>query len=410
MEFYNTVLDNGLTVIGEQRESAVSVGLGFFVRTGARDETPEVSGVSHFLEHMMFKGTARRSALDVTYALGAIGAQANAYTSEEATVYYMAILPEYFNKGIELLCDMLRPSLDPHEFFTEKKVILEEIALYEDRPTYVLYEKALATHFGAHLAGNSVLGTHDSVSALSRAQMKYYFDERYSPSNLIFAASGQFDWAKVVDAAEKYCGKWERFETSRELSRHEPVKTVETITKDNLQRAHVCMLSAGPAARDESRYAAQLLSCVLGDRGGSALYWALVDTGIAEGASVDIDDMDGTGVVMGFITVSPDRLKEAVAIYTDVVSKPLEFSDEDLLRAKTKVQTRLVLEGESSMRRLMAIGNNWLYREAYSTLQEEIEKFDSVTREEIAAVAAEYSFVPETVVRLVAPEFVDSID
>ena len=143
LKFKSTVLKNGLRVVGEQRSSAVSSALGFFVKTGARDEEADVSGVSHFLEHMMFKGTEKRSALDITYQLGAMGAQANAYTSEENTVYYAAVLPEYFSDALELLSDMLRPALTEEEFKVEKKVILEEIALYQDRPTHVLFEASV---------------------------------------------------------------------------------------------------------------------------------------------------------------------------------------------------------------------------------------------------------------------------
>jgi predicted Zn-dependent peptidase len=140
--YKQTQLKNGLTVIGESNPANVSSAIGFFVRTGARDETPAESGLSHFLEHMMFKGTPTRSAIDINMALGNLGAQANAFTSEENTVYYAAVIPERFSEMQELLSDMLRPALDPNEFDMEKKVILEEIALYQDRPHFFLFENA----------------------------------------------------------------------------------------------------------------------------------------------------------------------------------------------------------------------------------------------------------------------------
>src|SRR5258708_1167985 len=152
-------LKNGLTLIGEPNSANKSAAVGFFVRTGARDEVGKEAGISHFLEHMMFKGTEKRSSLDITYQLGNIGAQANAYTSEENTVYYSAIIAEFFSEIVELLCDMLRPALDRDEFNLEKKVILEEIALYQDRPQFYLFENAISTYFNSHTPGNSVLGT-----------------------------------------------------------------------------------------------------------------------------------------------------------------------------------------------------------------------------------------------------------
>src|SRR3990167_4020837 len=139
---YEHTLSNGLKLIGERNSASKSAAIGFFVKTGARDETSQESGVSHFLEHMMFKGTARRNALQIALELGNLAAKANAYTSEECTVFFSAVLPEYLPAMTDLLCDMLRSSIDPKEFEVEKKVILEEIALYKDRPAYYLFERA----------------------------------------------------------------------------------------------------------------------------------------------------------------------------------------------------------------------------------------------------------------------------
>src|SRR2546422_620620 len=134
MHFHHHTLANGLTLVGETSPSARSAALGFFVRTGARDETPEVSGVSHFLEHMVFKGTPRRSAFDVNRDFDRIGADYNAYTSEEPTVFHAAVLPEYLPQALDILADILRPSLRDEDFQTEKQVIIEEIGMYEDQP------------------------------------------------------------------------------------------------------------------------------------------------------------------------------------------------------------------------------------------------------------------------------------
>src|SRR5205823_9294917 len=170
--FHSQVLSNGLPVIGETSPSARSVALGFFVRTGARDETPEVSGVSHFLEHMVFKGTPRRSALDVNRDFDRIGAHYNAFTSEENTVFYAAILPEYIPQAVDILADILRPSLRQDDFDMEKNVIIEEIGMYEDQPMWSAYDRAKRAYFADHPLGNSILGTPQSVAALTREQMR----------------------------------------------------------------------------------------------------------------------------------------------------------------------------------------------------------------------------------------------
>src|SRR6516162_2016575 len=173
--FHSHVLSNGLQIIGETSPSARSVALGFFVRTGARDETGEVSGVTHFLEHMVFKGTPRRTALDVNRDFDRIGAHYNAFTSEENTVFYAAILPEYLPQAVDVLADILRPSLRNDDFDMEKNVIIEEIGMYEDQPMWSAYDHAKKHYFVGHPLGNSILGTPESITALTRDQMAAYF-------------------------------------------------------------------------------------------------------------------------------------------------------------------------------------------------------------------------------------------
>src|SRR6478752_88160 len=159
MPFHTHKLPNGLQLIGETSPSARSVALGFFVSTGSRDETPEVSGVTHFLEHMVFKGTPHRSSFDVNRDFDKIGASYNAFTSEENTVFYAAILPEYLPQAVDILADILRPSLRGEDFDVEKKVIIEEIGMYDDQPTWCAYDRARKAFFADHALGNTILGT-----------------------------------------------------------------------------------------------------------------------------------------------------------------------------------------------------------------------------------------------------------
>src|SRR3954470_14798902 len=163
MPFHHQKLANGLTIIGETSPAAKSAAVGFFVRTGSRDETPEVSGVSHFLEHMVFKGTPRRSAFDVNRDFDRIGADYNAFTSDENTVFYASVLPRYVPQAVDILADILRPSLRGEDFDMEKNVIINEIGRYDDQPMWAAYDQARKLHFGEHKLGNSVLGTKKSI-------------------------------------------------------------------------------------------------------------------------------------------------------------------------------------------------------------------------------------------------------
>ena len=198
-----------------KQPSARSVALGFFVRTGSRDETADVSGVTHFLEHMVFKGTPRRSALDVNRDFDRIGAHYNAFTSEENTVFYAAILPEYLPQAVDILADILRPSLRTDDFDMEKNVIIEEIGMYEDQPMWSAYDSAKRVYFGEHPLGNSILGTPDSIRALTRDQMHAYFERRYVAPNITVVAAGRFDWPDFVREVESRCAGWNTGPTGR---------------------------------------------------------------------------------------------------------------------------------------------------------------------------------------------------
>ncbi len=388
--YHKKVLGNGLTVLGETNSSNVSCAIGYFVRTGARDETAAESGVSHFLEHMMFKGTPSRSALEINLELGNLGAQANAFTSEENTVYYASVIPESFRAMQELLSDMLRPSLDPGEFDMEKKVILEEIALYQDRPHFYLFENALKDYFGKHGAGNSVLGSHESVSAITQPQMVDYFRRRYSPSNMVLCATGNFNWDQFVADAERLTASWTDESTSRMLLRHSGKTSNVRYQKKNLNQCHAFLVSEGPSAQDPERYPLAILATIMGDSGGSRMYWELIDRGLAESASVDSDERDGCGCFTAYVSTTADKLDEVVKIARDILASPKNFSDGDLDRAKAKVVSRIVLDGELPMGRLMALGMEWQYRKESTPLRAIIERIQAISRSDIEKALARF--------------------
>ncbi len=385
IKIHEATLPNGLKIIGEHNPDAKSVALGFFVKTGARDETPKEAGISHFLEHMMFKGTATRSTFDITYQMGNMAAKSNAYTSEENTVYYAAVLPEYFSSLKELLADMLRPSLDPKEFDVEKKVILEEIALYKDRPHFFLFEHMLTDYFHSHPAGNSVLGSTDSISAVSRDEMKSYFDRRYVPSNMCVVAAGNFNWDDFKGDIEKYCGSWKNHDAPRKLAKfdYQPVK--KEYQKKDLNQAHLALMIPGPGVLDEARYPLGVLSVIIGDSAGSKLYWELIDSGLADSADLDHDERDDTGTIMVYASTEPERLELVKEKILKILDNPMDFSDDELQRAKTKLLTHVVLSGESTMGRMRSLGHEWLARKRIHNLSHDAEMIKKITREDIGA-------------------------
>src|SRR5690625_323118 len=253
-EFLRTVLPNGLTIIAERNMEASSFAAGWFVNTGSRDEKPRLAGVSHFLEHMMFKGTERRSASDINREFDELGATYNAYTSEERTVYYGAVLPEAQEPLLDLLTDMMRPALRQADFDIEKNVILEEIAMYEDSPLHRLFDRSGPLFHAGHPLGNSVLGTSESISALTCGQMDDYFRQRYAPDNLVLAVAGSFDWEEITGQVERLTAAWEPSATEREYGAFTPASGFVTETDPRLFRTHISLHAPGVSAQDPLRF------------------------------------------------------------------------------------------------------------------------------------------------------------
>jgi len=402
MEFQETKLDNGLSITAEINPNAASMAAGFFVRTGSRDESNEISGVSHFLEHMMFKGTNRRSAFDVNREFDHMGANYNAFTSEENTVYYGAVLPEFQTPLLDLLCDLMRPALREEDFNLEKNVILEEIALYQDMPHFRVYEELMTQHFSPHPLGNSILGTNESIQGLQLQKMCEYFRHRYSPGNLILVGVGRLDFDAFVDKASQMCLSWQAYDVSRKTSQVEASVVTKTLHDPRITREHIGLMSMAPSQQSEQRYAAELLACILGDATGSRLYYALIEPAIADEASTSFSPMDKSGGFLTFLSTNSDRASEALKIVQRELDKLMDScpNDQELQAAKNKIASGATLKGELPMGRLSSVGFDWVYRKQYLPLKEQIERLFAVTPQDLLEVARQYNLAQSTVVAL----------
>ena len=402
MEFRKTTLDNGLEIVAECNADASSTALGFFVKTGARDETDEVSGVSHFLEHMVFKGTPTRTAADVNREFDEMGAHYNAFTNEENTVFYAAVLPEYQDRTVALLGDILRPSLREEDFDTEKQVIIEEIRMYDDQPPFGADEKSRAAHYGTHPLGRSVLGTVESVTGLSARAMRDYFERRYSPGNIALVTCGRVDFDVLVASAERACGNWEPIQTGRQTP---PVRSrggVHVIHNEIATQQYAVQLADGPAATDDDRYPAKLLATVLGDETGSRLYWELVDPGLAEQASLSHYEYDGAGLFMTYLSCAPELIADNLALIRDIYDQVQDagIAKDELQQAKSKVSSRIVLSGERPRGRLFAVGGDWIQRREYRSVRDDLDAVAAIGPDDVSAVLAKYRLTNNTTVTI----------
>lgn len=402
MEFCKAVLDNGLEIVAERSPRAHSVALGFFVNTGARDETDAVAGVSHFLEHMAFKGTATRSADDVNREFDEMGAHYNAFTTEESTVYYAAVLPEQQEQAVELLADILRPALREEDFDVEKQVILEEIQMYEDQPPFGADEKCRAAHFDGHPLGRSVLGTMESVGQLPVEAMRDYFRRRYSPANITLVGAGRIDFDGLVASAQRWCGPWERVSGHRVIKPAARYPGFHVLSKETATQQYVVQLAAGPTATDPDRYPAKLLATVLGDDTGSRLYWELVDPGLAESASLGHSEYEGAGIFLTYLSCDPDRAAENVQRVLNLYrcAEAEGITAAELEQAKNKVSSRVVLSAERPRGRLFAIGSDWIQRREYRAIRDDLDAVAAITLDDVAAVLAKYPLSQSTTVTI----------
>ncbi len=279
MEFRQAILPCGMQVIAECEPQAITTAIGLFVRTGARDESVAESGISHFLEHLVFKGSTTRTAWDVNRELDELGGQGNAYTGEEQTCYHTTVLPRYQDRATRLLCDLLRPALRPEDIESERLVVLEEIAKYDDQPPFGAAERLSELYFGKHPLAGRVLGTTRSVSRLSIKMVRDYFERRYAANNVVCAAAGAVDFDGLVATLE---AESKTLLPARELSPRLPpaIPAFENGRCKKGRRkvpgtasAYVLRAAPAPSAQDPDRYVARIVSSLLGDEGSSRFFW-----------------------------------------------------------------------------------------------------------------------------------------
>lgn len=392
MEFRKHQLENGLQIVAEVNSNAYSLGVGCFVNTGSRDETPENNGVSHFLEHMMFKGTPNRNAWEINRDLDAIGARSNAMTSHERTIYYGAAAPDYQTELVEILTDIMRPTLEEEDFEVEKKVILEEIEMYDDQPPYGASDRCMAAWFGDHPLGMSILGPPETVSGLTPEQMRAYFDLRYSPANLTIAAAGCVNWNELVDQVERHCSSWRPFPAERNIEPVSGSPGMEIMHKEISTQEYVIQLANAPSNDHELRYASRMLATILGDDNGSRLYWELIESGLAEYAEVSVDEFAGAGLFSMFLSCAPHQTQSNLEIMSSVFRKVAQqgVTAAEIEQAKNKICSQIVLSSERPMSRLFSVGVNWLARGEYRTVKEIMNRYATVTADQIMEVLQQF--------------------
>ncbi|UCD36037.1 MAG: insulinase family protein [Nitrospiraceae bacterium] len=383
------LLRNTIPVLMETAREVHSVCIGIWVKVGARNESAEKNGISHFLEHMFFKGTARRTAQDIAAEVDTLGAELNAYTSSEYTLYYIKVLDEFMEQGLDLLTDIVMHSLFPEEDIEkEKNIVHEEIKMIEDNPADYVYELFGKNIWGCAGLGQPVLGTTDTISSFTRRDLIGHIERFYGAENIIVACSGNFSEQLLLDHLNRTLGELEKRGGLGQQAPSLFSGKVDVITKD-LSESHICLGLEGLPYSSEERYAMHLLNTVLGSGISSRLFQNIREK---RGLVYSIYSYHAAYVDTGLWAVyaGTDRrhLCDVLNITMDEIKGlPETITEEELRRSKSQLKGNLILALESTSNKMTNIAKQEIYYGKYYSPAEIIEMVDSVSLGQVKQLA-----------------------
>ena len=382
----------GVTVVTETVPAVRSVAVGCWLDTGSRDERPREAGAAHFLEHLLFKGTDRLSARDISETFDAIGAQSNAFTSKERTCFWAHLLDSELDTGMDLLAEMLqRPAFRPHEIDSERQVVIEEINMNEDDPSDTALETFIRTMFSSHYLGPPVLGTRDSIGAMTGDDLAGYWGRRYGSDSCVVAVAGNVQHERVMELVEKHFGEWDTPETGRPLQDvvlETPVRTM-VVWRDT-EQAHLAMGGLSITASDEARFALSAMQHILGGGMSSRLFQKIrEERGLAYAVHSFSMPFTETGAWGVYVGTTPATVPEVMEILiTEIVAMAERgVTEAELERAKGHMRGSLALSMEDTQTRMVRLGRNHLCGLPQLSLDERLARIDRITAGEVLEVA-----------------------
>jgi predicted Zn-dependent peptidase len=385
-----TTLDSGVRVITEAMPSVRSIALGFWIRTGSRDEGQEQAGISHFLEHLLFKGTDRFSSREIDEAFDAMGAEVNAGTGKETTSVYSRFLDGHLERAFDVLQDMvLRPAYPDIE--SERQVVIEEIAMYEDEPQDKVHDVLAEAIFGEHPLGRPIIGRADVVSSVPVPDIAAWHDGRYVPGNIVVAAAGNLDHERIVELVESAVGE-ARTAPPGLVSPNGPAPALRFFKKET-EQYHLCLGGPGIPRSDERRFALRVLDTILGGSTSSRLFQEVREKrGLAYAVYSYASHYVDSGQVAVYVGTRPDNVTAAMDVIGTELRRLHEdgVTEEELERARENVKGRTVLSMESTLTRMNRLGSSVLMGVPLLTVDEVLAAFDAVTLEDVAALGREF--------------------
>lgn len=381
-------LKNGLRVVTEQIPTCRSVSFGIWVKTGSRYETSEQGGISHFIEHMLFKGTERFSARDIAEEFDAIGGNVNAFTSKEYTCYYAKVLDEHLPIAVDVLSDMFfRSKFDEEEMAREKNVILEEISMYEDTPDDMVHDLIAQAAYGTHPLALPILGTEEKLLAMGPQQLRSYMGQRYTLDNTVIAVAGNID-DSIVELLEKHFGSFEGSGGAASLEIPDFVSELKFHRKKTEQN-HLCLSFPGLPIGHRNQYAMVLLNNALGGGMSSRLFQEIREKrGLAYSVYSYHSSHADSGLFTVYAGTAPKQTKDVLELTTEVLHEisTKGMSENELRKGKEQLKGSLILSLESTGSRMNRLGKNELMTGRHYTLDEMIQQIEAVTMERVDEV------------------------
>jgi len=394
------VLANGLTVITETMQHVRSVSVGFWVRNGSRREVPSENGLAHFLEHMVFKGTERRSAEDIAREMDSVGGMLDAFTSKEQICFNAKVLDEHLPIAFDVLTDLvLRPKLDAEDVKKERQVVLEEIKMDLDNPEYQLHDIFTRGFWPEHPLGRPILGTPETVRKFTREALRGRFQEWFAPDHIIITAAGNITHEQVLELAEKQFGQLKPAGSEAEAPAPSTAAPINLETKRDLEQVHLCVGVPSLPIAHQRRFGVAVLNNLLGGGMSSRLFQNVREKqGLAYAVFSELTPYSDAGM----LSVYAGTAKETVGKVLDLTiaefraMKESPVTEEELLRAKNHLKGSLMLSLESTSSRMSNLARQELYFKRFYSLDEILASIEAVTHDEVQSLAREF-FQPERI-------------
>jgi predicted Zn-dependent peptidase len=393
------VLPSGLRIVTEELPTVRSAAFGVWVNVGSRDESPSVAGASHFLEHLLFKGTRRRTALEISSTIEAVGGEMNAFTGKEYTCFYARVLDENLPLAIDVISDLITSSVvAAPDVDSERGVVLEEIHMRDDDPSDLIHDVFTETLYGDTPLGRPILGTVESIAGMSRTSVSGYYKRRYRPSDLVIAVAGNIKHDDVVRqskrafSAEGFLGERAKPTAVRSAGPVKPQGSGEfrVVTKET-EQAHVLLGVPGLSRDDERRFALGVLNVALGGGMSSRLFQEIREKrGLAYSVYSFSQQFSGSGMFGVYAGCQPSKVHEVLKITRDLLADVASngLRDEELERAKGQARGGLVLGLEDTGSRMSRIGKSELMFGDLKSIDEMLAQIDGVTAQEVRDVAS----------------------